>query len=444
MSKIRFEYRSDIPNKDGRCPVRLIYQMESTRKYFPLKENLYSPNWDIKKQAAVYVDKKTAKNLLPNVEFNLLPSVKEVGAINTRLQVIKKEVTDIEYRFTLNRIIYSPQMVIDELKKSRSSLTKKDEPTDEVFKYIDSYIENNKGSVQHGSLSVYKSLKNHLVNFQKLKGAKVRFSSIDKKFFEEFQKYLLHLETKKIPEGLCNTTIAKQLSTLKTFLNKTGDYGIKITDEYKNFKIKREKLGVITLTQTELNALVDYDFSASKALDQARDVFCFSCFTGLRYSDLSQLKREHIKGNHIRLTVIKTKKTDHFIPIVPGAKLILEKYINNHKPLPVISNAKLNLHIKTICEKAGIIDPYPVTRFRGISQKEKVYSKHELISIHCARRTFCTLSLERGMSAEEVMQISGHSDYKSFKRYVNITEKRATDAMLKAWGNLSKTKLIAV
>ncbi|RYE54766.1 MAG: site-specific integrase, partial [Sphingobacteriales bacterium] len=132
-------------------------------------------------------------------------------------------------------------------------------------------------------------------------------------------------------------------------------------------------------------------------------------------------------------------------PLTPYSKGILAKYGEMHRPLPIISNQKLNEYIKELCEKAGINEPIEIVRFNGAKRIATTYPKYELIGVHTGRKTFATLSLERGMSAEEVMTITGHKDYQSFKRYVKITEQRKKVVMLKAWGDgLSEVKLKAV
>ena len=108
-------------------------------------------------------------------------------------------------------------------------------------------------------------------------------------------------------EKLNNTTTAKQLSTVKTYLNYARKAGHAITEKHKDFKIKRESLEVIALTNEEFETLYNFDFSNNKRLAQMRDVFCFACVTGLRYSDLNLFRREHIKKDEIRLAVKKTK-----------------------------------------------------------------------------------------------------------------------------------------
>lgn len=444
MSTIRFVLRTDKPNKEGVSPVELIYQINGERKYFRTKEKIRAVNWNDKDQKAIYLDKKTAKKLLPTIDYNLLPSLNEVEAINTKLGSFREEVKNIEKRYELNGVIYSVEMVVACLKQARTVITKKEAPINQVYEFIDKYIEDNKTSREKGSLSVYKSLKNHLQKFQSTKKKKISFDTIDYAFFLEFQNYLINTKKQRgAPKGLGNVTIAKILSTLKTFLVYARMHGFVVSDRYKDFKIKKENLEVIALTNAEFETLYNFDLSKNKRLDQVRDVFCLACTTALRYSDIKQLKREHIKNDAIRLTVTKTKE-QLLIPLNPYSYAILEKYAEMAKPIPVISNVKMNEYIKELCELAKINDPVQIVRFRGALREEETFPKYELISFHTGRKTMATLSMEKGMSAEEIMKIGGWRSYSSFKRYVNITEQRTKIVMGKAWGEIKLTQLKAV
>lgn len=442
MGTIRLVLRTDKPNKDGYSPIEIVYQLNSKRKYFRTKEKLYAENWNDKLQVALYLDKKQAKKLLPKVAYDLFPSSKQVDEINENLNSIKKEIGDLEKRFEINKEVYSVEMVIEALKSNRSPTTKIEAPSNEVYDFIDKYIEDNKASREHGSLSVYRSMKNHLQRFQLAKKKRITFDKIDYSFFLEFQNFLINDRSKRNPEGLGNVTIAKQLSTLKTFLNYARMHGIEVQDKYKDFKIKKEKLEVIALTNEEFETLYNYDLSDNKRLDQVRDVFCFSCTTGFRYSDMAQLKRENIKKDEIRLIVTKTKQS-LVVPLNPYSFSILGKYSMMQRPLPIISNQKMNDYLKELGKLAQINDPVQIVRFKGAKREENTYPKHELLSVHTGRKTMATLSLEKGMSAEEVMQIGGWLTYASFSRYVKITEQRTKVVMKKAWGEI-KTQLKAV
>src|SRR5690606_36650759 len=217
-----------------------------------------------------------------------------------------------------------------------------------------------------GSLSVYKSVKNHLKAYQDTTRHKVTFESIDYSFFSKFQTFLINrikVDSKgnKSPM-LNNTTIAKALSTLKTFLSYAKKEGIKVNDSYRDFTVKREKLEVIALEQNELQRLIDFDLSNNKRLDKVRDIFVFACATGLRFSDVQQLKREHLDNDSINIVVKKTK-TALTVPLNSVSASILDKYSELHKPLPAISNQRINEYIQELCQLAGIDKPIEIVRF---------------------------------------------------------------------------------
>jgi integrase len=438
MGTIRFELRNEKTDKTGKAPVRMIYQVSGQRKYYNTGQKVPSQSWHPDKQLAIYFDKKTAKKLYPTTPYDLLFTHSEAETLNNELSDLQKQVKEIEQRFEMDKIPYSAEMVIDKLNDHKKPTTKKEAPNKILFDFIDKYIEDHKMTREAGSLTVYKSLKNHLQDYQLATKKKIAFDKIDYSFFQSFQNFLIE------KKGLNNTTVAKQLSTVKTFLNYAKTQGITVTDKYKDFKIKRETLEVIALTNEEFEALYYLDLSANKRLAQVRDVFCFACSTGLRYSDLNQLKREHIKHDEIRITVKKTKEPLS-VPLTPYSKNILARYEAMHRPLPVISNQRLNDYVKELCSMAGISEQVEIVRFRGTKREAITYKKYELIGVHTGRKTFATLSLERGMSAEEVMTITGHRDYQSFKRYVKVTEQRKKTVMLKAWGGeLSSIKLKAI
>jgi integrase len=100
----------------------------------------------------------------------------------------------------------------------------------------------------------------------------------------------------------------------------------------------------------------------------------------------------------------------------------------------MISNQKFKKYVKELCKLAEIDDPIEIIRYKGATKQSTLYRKHELISAHTGRKTFATLSLEKGIPAETVMKITGHADYKSFQRYIKVTEERKRNEMQRAWG----------
>ena len=442
MGTIRFALRTNKPMKDQRCMVELIYQISRVRRFYNTGLKSFKETWNQDEQSFVYLNKQQAKKLLPDVEYIKIPTQDEVKEFNGKLIKLRSQVEDIEKRFELDKARYSAADVVTTL-KSIYDTSKKEARQIDLFGFIDTYLTDHATTRVKGSLSVYKALKTHLKAFEDHKRSKVTFDSINYSFFEAFQNFLLTL-TKVDKQGnkskaLNNTTIAKQLSTIKTFLNYAKLRGINVSDSYKKFKIKRQQLEVIALTNEEFETLYNYDLSNNKRLRQVRDVFCFACVTGLRFSDLFQLKREHIKEGVITLTSKKTHVINS-LPLNRYAKEILSRYKEQLRPLPVISNQKTNDFLKELCKEAGISELIEVVRYRGVVREAITYPKHELIGVHTGRKTFVTLSLEKGMSAEVIMTITGHKDYASFKRYVNVTEQRKKNAMVAAWDEGSKPR----
>lgn len=444
-----FTNRTDKVSKDGKAPIYMFYTLSNVRLRYSTDQRIYPEYWNKEERKAVYLKQADAKKLLPNLSVNQLLTNSEIDKINESLALISSRVKAIEDKFLIMETAFSSKMVIEELKRldflKLSKGIKVEERSGLVFEFMDQYINDHLDTREPGSLTVYKSVKNHLNAFENATGNKVSFEAIDYNFFQRFQTFLIN--RKKIDkEGnqspiLNNTTIAKALSTLKTFLGYARKQGIKVNDSYRDYTIKREKLEVIALDQSELDNILQLDLSEHKRLERARDLFCFSCTTGLRYSDVAQLKHEHICDNIITLTVKKTK-TELTIPLNSISSSILRKYNGQHRPLPMISNQGLNKSIKDLCEKAGIDTPIEIVRFSGKKRIVNTSPKYQLVHFHTGRKTFITLSLEKGMSAEEVMEISGHSDYRSFKRYVRVTEKRKKLVMVKAWGDVKTLQAV--
>lgn len=433
----RFELRKGVSAKNDKLPISLIYSLKGVRKRYSTGQTILSEYWSAKQQRAFYIPQREAKKLLNHLPANSLLTEIEINEINNVLGNIEADVKAIEDKFQALKIPFSSEMLITELINLKPDAIKAEEKTGLLFDYIDKYIIEHEPSREPGSLSVYRSVKNHLKAYQEATNHKVTFESIDYAFFNSLQTFLIN-RTKTDKAGnkspmLNNTTIAKALSTLKTFLGYAKKEGVKVNDSYRDFTIKRERLEVIALEQDELQKLIEYDLSNNKRLDKVRDIFVFSCATGLRFSDVQQLKREHLDKDSINIVVKKTK-TALTIPLNTISSNILDKYSELHKPLPTISNQKINEYIKELCQLAGIDKAIEIVRFHGKKRISITYPKYELISFHNARKTFVTLSLEKGMSAEEVMTISGHETYESFKKYVNVTEKRKKIVMLKAWG----------
>ena len=231
--------------------------------------------------------------------------------------------------------------------------------------------------------------------------------------------------------GLRNTSVDKNVSLVRWFLRWASSKGLYTGTLHTTWRPRLKgtdgnQREVIYLTWEELLRLYNFPVPESKQhLACVRDVFCFQCFTSLRYSDVLKLRRSDVKDTYI--SVVTQKTTDGLrIELNDYSRAILNKYENCHLPdgkaLPVLSNSKMNDCLKELGELAGIDEPQRVVYFRGNRRCEEVYPKWALLTTHCGRRTFVVTALRLGIPSEVIMKWTGHSDYKAMKPYVKIVD----------------------
>ena len=309
-----------------------------------------------------------------------------------------------------------------------------------IFDALDKFIEVRKNDLTTGTLTKFTNLKKHLIEFQNKTYTKLSFGAIDLSFYDSFVNFLIYVKK------LNSNSAYKNIALLKTFLAWSYDRGLNKYDYFRKFKKKEFTVDIVTLSEQELKQIENLDLSGEEnlRLDKTRDLFLFGCYTGARFSDIFNINRSDIKENVWFLRQVKTKYTTE-IPLMDEAINILKKYEHYEKPLPVITNQKLNQYLKELCKKAELSDTVRITEQKGNQFLETEYQKYELITTHTARRTFITLSLTKGMNAQIVMSITGHKSYNSFKKYVNLVTTDKQKALKDTWGkNPQPLKLVEI
>jgi hypothetical protein len=127
MSTIHLSLRLDVPATDGKCPIKLLYQLRGDRKPFYPGVKLHPANWDQDNQQAIYIDKKSAKVAAPGIPYDQFLTAKEAAEFNRSLDGWAQRIADIEKRFELDGVQYSSAMVIEQLQQAKGSKTKKAE-----------------------------------------------------------------------------------------------------------------------------------------------------------------------------------------------------------------------------------------------------------------------------------------------------------------------------
>ena len=299
----------------------------------------------------------------------------------------------------------------------------------------------------HATYQKFDALENHLKKFredrrEKLKNKKfeLSFSYFDEEGLLNFVEFLSKVKKMK------NTSIDKQLDFLRWFFRWTLAKRFHDVNYFESFrpKLKKTQNRVVFLTKDELEKLKKYVAPEDrKNLERVRDVFLFQCSTGLRYSDVFNLRRCDVHEDHIDVTTIKTNDTLR-IELNEESKSILDRYSNitfeNDKALPVISNQKMNDSLHDLCKLAGINEMVRKTYFRGKERIDEIKPKWELVGTHTGRRTFICHALSMGIPPEIVMKWTGHSDYKAMKPYIDVVDEIKAESMKKFNGLFGKSK----
>lgn len=273
-----------------------------------------------------------------------------------------------------------------------------------------------------------------------------KFRAIRRRLQEHYPKLrlsevtsdLLAEYTASISRIMKSTTVNNHIVFIKWFLRWAHRKGYYNGDAHDTFNPRLkgghfEHKEIVFLTIEELQKLEAYEFPPSQqALERVRDVFVFQCYTGLRYSDACALKRSSIHNGVIELV---TRKTDDRIQIHLNrhSQAILEKYSKcrfaGDKALPTISNVKANEHLKTIGRIVGLDTATLIVYYSGNERHEEVHPKWQLLTTHCARRTFVTTALQLGIPSEVIIRITGHSQMRSLKPYLAVVDKLKEESM---------------
>ena len=411
--------------KDGvliteNVPIRMRVNFASKRIEFTTGYRIDSAKWD--------ADKQRVKNGCSN---KLKQSASE---INASLLEYYTEIQSIFKRFEVEDVMPTPEQIKEAFNALHKPVSEEPKPKKEAlpcdfFQVFDDFVEDcgRQNNWTDSTFEKFAAVKNHLTNFRE----GLTFEFFDERGLNDYVGYLRDVKEMR------NTTIGKQLSFLKWFLRWAFKKGLHQNNAYDSYKpkLKSTQKKIIFLTWDELNRLREFEIPANKqALERVRDVFLFQCFTGLRYSDVFNLRRSDIKGDHIEVTTVKTSDS-LIIELNNHSKAILDKYkdvaFEDDKVLPVITNQKMNDYLKELAEIAGIDEPIRQTYYKGNERIDEVTPKYALLGTHAGRRTFICNALALGIPPQVVMKWTGHSDYKAMKPYIDIADDIKANAMSK-------------
>lgn len=402
MPKVRYNLQNPKAKETYIC---LIFRYDRQRLVYYTGDKIAPACWNTKAQQV----KRTAA--CPGAD-----------AINRGLQILADKTLTIylEHRNEKRELPTERfRALLDQFWKGR---TVQEQKPVELLPFIDALIDERAGSLSPNTLKTYRTLYNHLKAYHTATRRPVVFARIDLDFHAQFVAYL--------EKDLRPNTVHKVVKTLKAVMRLAVDRGLTDNRAFDSprFTARQEQAEHIYLNESDLALLAAADLP--ERLDRVRDLFLLGCYTGLRFSDYSELKTDNIvEVEGVELFSITPQKTRRrvSVPVLPEVRAILDKY-GGAAP-PVISNQKFNVYIKTACELAGIKSPVTVVSFVDSIRVSRQVPKFSLVASHTARRTFATIEalrcLREGRSIRPIMDILGHRVERTFWNYVKISPEQS-------------------
>ena len=266
-----------------------------------------------------------------------------------------------------------------------------------------------------GTLERYKTSLRHTVDFLKWKYNvdDIDITRIDYAFITDYEFYLRSVR------NCANNTTVKYIKNFHKIIKICLDNDWITRNPFSNYKAKLKEVEREYLSEDEIQSLINKEFTIDR-LSLVRDIFVFSCFTGLAYVDVKNLTSNNINygidGEKWIFTHRQKTESASKIPLLPIPEMIVEKYkdhpqcSNQNKVLPILTNQRMNSYLKEIAAACNI-------------NKE--------LTFHIARHTFATtVTLTNGVPIESVSKMLGHKNLKTTQHYAKILDRKVSEDML--------------
>lgn len=379
---ILFFIRESKARKNGNVPIEVMITVNGERNSFSTGKQIAIEKWDKTKQQVKGKDQET-QNL-----NNYLKAIKA--------KLYQKEAELLERGFIITaQILYDAYFDKVESIKERSLFEVFEEHNQEQEKLVGNGV----SKATHW-VSVYTiRLLREFVQ-QKYKREDLYLRELNLNFIQSFHSFL------RIDKDMAQNSSTKHLKLLKKIINLSVANSYMAFNPFSTYKVERESVDIDFLDEEELRKIINFDTPLPR-LERAKDMFLFGCFTGLSYIDIKTLTLEHFeKDNAGRIWIKKRRvKTGVLsrIPLLPIAKLILDKYKGGEKLLPIQDPADINKYLKDIAILCDI---------------------KKRITFHTSRHTFAsTVTLANNISLEVVSKMLGHTNTRMTTHYAKLIDK---------------------
>ena len=379
---VYFSLRESKQNKKGLSPIEVSITTNRKRIYFSTSKHVPAADWNKEKQAVKGKSEEAQlingyliqlRNKIYQKEIELL----QKGYLITA-ELLKEAITDKVEALNEKTLLD----VLNEHNTERKAMVGKTvaPATYWVFEYTGRLF---KEFIQ-----------------KKYKRKDLYLREINLGFIQGFHAYLLG--EKKMGQNSCT----KHLKFLKKLLNLAVANSYISYNPVNAYKVEREPVEIDFLDEEELRKIINFDTPLPR-LERAKDMFLFGCFTGLSYIDIKTLAPEHFEKDSAGRIWIKKRRIKtgvlSRIPLLPIAKLILDKYKGGEKLLPIQDPADINKYLKDIAILCGI---------------------NKRICFHTSRHTFAsTVTLANNISLEVVSKMLGHTNTRMTAHYAKLIDK---------------------
>ena len=395
--RVVFYLRSNYVNKEGKTSVMLrIYLNNERLSLGSTGISVKSSQWDKENER---IKGRTTE------------------ALNTNLQLdnIASGLQSIFRRIEMSDIV--------SLERIKSEFLGKKEEIDTLMQLFEKHngdVAKQVGvSVGKATLQKYNVCKRHFSEFleKQYKRSDLKLTELTYVVIREFDLYL------RTEVGQNPNTATKTMKTFKTITLLGQKMGVLLHDPFMNHRFHIEPVNRGFLTDEEILLIANKDLGISR-LELVRDIFIFSCFTGLAYIDVSNLTPNHIVtlgDKQWIMTQRQKTSVETNVLLLDIPKAIIAKYggktYRNGKLFPMLTNQKTNSYLKEIADICGI---------------------KKNLTFHLARHTFATMSLSKGVPMESVSKMLGHTNIRTTQIYARITNKKIEHDMEELADKLDK------
>lgn len=380
--------------KDGIAPVYVRINVNGARVEMSLKKSVKIADWN--------------------------PSRGLAKAKNTDLKILNNYLDEVKGLFSsyYREMVLAKKLITPEALKNEFLGIQEQENT--LLSLIDYHNLQMKEVLAFGTIKNYYTTAKYLKEFvsTQFKKQDIYLTELDYQFITQFEYFLRTYVPTDHHKGMENNGVMKHLERFRKIIRLGVKLGWIEKNPFELFKLKMQKVERGYLTNEELISIEEKVFALQR-IQYAKDLFVFSCYTGMAYIDVMQLTPDNIilgiDGNYWIKTIREKTDTSVNVPILPKAAYIIEKYKNSPRSIakgslfPIISNQKLNSYLKEVGDLCGI---------------------KKNLTFHLARHTFATsVTLSNGVPIETVSKMLGHTTIRTTQIYAKVVEQKVSQDM---------------